>query len=189
MRKTERARDRLRPFVEKAERFSGWRLDEIAPKRLGPAPSWSYTDRASQLLVDAGSVLDLGTGGGEVFEDLCTSYRGRAVATEPWDVNAPIAARRLRPHGIHVVRCGSLGLPFRNGVFDVVLSRHEELDPAEVARTLSPGGHVLTQQIGRDWWKELREFFPQESDFGDLFHRYQEALRGGGADNRPGQDP
>lgn len=176
----ERARDRLRPVVERARRFSGWRLDEFAPRRLGSEEPWSYEARASELLANASSVLDMGTGGGEVFEDLWASRRGRAVATESWKVNAPVAAARLRPHGIDVVLCHSLVLPFRGGAFDLVLNRHEELDPAEVARVVRPGGRVLTQQIGREWWRELREFFPRMEDFGDLFDRYRSGLRASG---------
>lgn len=176
----EGTRHRLRPYVERARRFSGWRLDEFGPTPLGPGPPWSYKDRASELINDAASVLDMGTGGGEVFAELCASYPGRAVATEPWHVNAPVAAARLRLLGIGVVQCHSLVLPFRDGAFDLVLNRHEELDSGEVARVVSPGGSVLTQQVGRAWWQELRRFFPRMQDFGDLFHRYEEGLRASG---------
>jgi SAM-dependent methyltransferase len=171
------ARDRIRPYVDRARGFSGWQLDEFTPKPLGPTEPWSYEARAGDLLRNARSVLDMGTGGGEVFERLCSSFGGQAVATEPWSVNAPVAAARLRPHGIAVVRCGSLQLPFRAATFDLVLNRHEELDPAEVARVVSRGGRVLTQQIGRNWWRELRAFFPRMQDFGDLFRRYERGFR------------
>ena len=125
-------------------------------------------------------MLDMGTGGGERFEALALSFRGRAVATEPWSVNAPVAAARLRPRGIAVVKCNSLQLPFRDSTFDVVLNRHEELDPAEVARVASAGGSVLTQQIGRNRWRKLRAFFPRMQDPGDLFDRYEAGLKAAG---------
>jgi SAM-dependent methyltransferase len=173
----ESTRNRIRPFVERAHRFSGWRLDEFAPRPLEPRPPWSYETRAAELLREAKSVLDMGTGGGELLETLSASFRGRAVATEPWSVNAPVAAARLGPHGISVVQCSSLQLPFRDASFDTVLNRHEELDPAEVARVLYARGSILTQQIGRDRWRELRPFFPRMQDFGDLFHRYENGLK------------
>jgi len=122
----------------------------------------------------------MGTGGGELLETLSSSLGGRAVATEPWSVNAPLAAARLRPHGIAVVRCGSLQLPFGDASFDVVLNRHEELEPSEVARVLAFGGRVLTQQIGRNRWHELRTFFPRMQDFGDQFHRYRNGFQASG---------
>src|SRR5205807_4383111 len=69
--------ERIRPFVERARRFSGWSLDPFAPRSIEPAEPWSYTGRAAELLQGAKDVLDLGTGGGEVFETLCSSFTGR----------------------------------------------------------------------------------------------------------------
>jgi SAM-dependent methyltransferase len=152
MRDLERAREQIRPYIERARRFSGWAFDEFASAPLEPSEPWNYEARAGDLLRTAKSVLDMGTGGGEVFERLCSSFGGRAVATESWSLNAPVAAARLRPRGASVVQCHSLRLPFRREAFDLVLNRHEELDPAEVARVLSPGGRLLTQQVGRAWW-------------------------------------
>jgi len=176
----ELARNRIRPFVDRGRQFSGWRLDEFDPKPLEPPPPWDYETRAVELIRAANSVLDMGTGGGELFDALTASFFGRTVATEPWSVNAPIAAARLRPRGIAVVRCGSLQLPFRPASFDLVLNRHEELDPAEVARVITFDGSVLTQQVGSSRWRELRPFFPRMQDFGDLFHRYEHGLETSG---------
>src|SRR5439155_9638181 len=144
----ELARNRIRPFVERARQFSGWRLDEFDPKPLEPQPPWDYATRAAELIRAANSVLDMGTGGGERFDALTASFFGRTVATETWSVNAPIAAARSRPRGIGAVRCDSLQLPFCPASFDLVLNRHEELDPAEVARVITFHGSVLTQQVG-----------------------------------------
>ena len=180
MHDVESTRIRIRPFVERARRFSGWQLDEFTPRPLEPSPPWSYEARAAELLQEARSVLDMGTGGGELLETLSSALVGRAVATEPWSVNAPLAAARLRPHGVAVVQCGSLRLPFRNAVFDVVLNRHEELEPSEVARVLALEGTILTQQVGRNQWHELRTFFPRMQDFGDLFDRYRNGLQASG---------
>ena len=172
--------DRLRPYVERARRFRGWNLKGIAPKRIGPGPPWDYEGRARELLARATRALDIGTGAGELFAGLCNGYRGRAVASEPWNVNAPIAKRRLSPLGIEVVHCASLHLPFQDGVFDLVIDRHEELDPDEVHRVLEPGGLVLTQQIGRNEWTELRPFFPRMQDFGPLLDQYTRGFRHAG---------
>lgn len=173
----ERTRVRLRPYVERAQRFSGWSFGDIEARRVGPEAPWDYEARARRLLRDASSVLDMGTGGGEIFMDLLRSCRGRAVATEEWARNVPIAARRLSSIGVHVVRCRSQELPFHDSTFDLVLNRHEELDPAEVARVLSPGGRFLTQQVGRGDWRELRAYFPRMQDFGPLFEDYRSGLQ------------
>jgi hypothetical protein len=120
-------------------------------------------------MATAQSVLDMGTGGGERFSELLQGYGGRAMATELWHVNAPIGAARLKPLGGELVRCHSKELPIAGESIDLVLNRHEELDPAEVARVLRPGGRVFTQQVWNHW-KELRRFIPRHTDFGDHFH-------------------
>src|SRR5438445_10559878 len=163
-----KARDRLRPFIEKARGFRGWSLEEVAPSRIGPGYPWDYRRRAADLIGRAAAFLDMGTGGGELFADLCRGQRGRAVATEPWHVNAPIAKSRLAPLGVEVVGGHSLHLPLRNDVFDLVLDRHEAMDPAEAGLVLALGGTVLTQQVRRTRWKELRTFLPQMQDPGPL---------------------
>lgn len=177
------ARDRLRPYVERARLMTGWTW-EYVQRTLAPGRPWSYDDRARELLRSARSVVDLGTGGGERFSGFLSGFNGRACATEEWVVNAPVAARRLRPLGVDVVHCSSLTLPFSGGSFDLVLDRHEALDPAEVARVLAPGGSVLTQQVGPENWPELRRFFPRmlpsPADIQDHFALYQEGFRGGG---------
>jgi SAM-dependent methyltransferase len=165
------ARERLRPYVERARSFSGWMLD-VKVRRLGEGPPWDYLARARELASTARAVLDLGTGGGERFAEVIGGLDCRSVATEEWVVNAPVAAARLRPLGAGVVRCRSLALPFAGATFDLVLDRHEELEPAEVARVLAPGGRVLTQQVWNDM-NELSRYFPRRSDFGDHFNGYQ----------------
>ena len=174
----ESARERLRPFVERARAFSGW-MPDARTRRLGQETPWDYVQRARQLLSSAGSVLDLGTGGGERLSDILRGFRGRAVATEEWVVNAPLAARQLRPLGAGVLWCSALSLPLAGESFELVLDRHEALEPAEVARVLAPGGMVLTQQVW-DYANELTRFFPRRPDFGDHFHQYQQGFRAAG---------
>ncbi len=171
---------RLRPYVKRARAFTGWNLDRVAPKRVGPGLPWDYPRSAKALLARASYALDLGTGGGELFAELCKAYRGRAVASEPWAANAPIAKRALSHREVEVVRAHSLHLPFQDGAFDLVLDRHEEMDPSEVHRVLTPGGRVFTQQIGRNEWSELRPFFPRMQDFGPLLDRYARGFRQAG---------
>lgn len=170
---------RLRPYVERAKRLKGFQL-EVEPLRLGPPLPWDYETRAKELLAGARRVLDMGTGGGEVFSGILEGYGGFAVASEPWWPNVSVAAGRLQSFGALVVHADSLALPFADEAFDLVLNRHEELDPGEVARVFAPGGHALTQQVHQDNWKELRAFFPRKTDFGPHFERYQDGFRRSG---------
>jgi SAM-dependent methyltransferase len=121
-----------------------------------------------------------GRGGGEVLSRVAAGLPTCVTATEAWAVNAPIARQRLAPLGARVVRCSSLQLSFRDASFDLVLARHEELDPAEVARVLRPGGWVVTQQVGHDDWAELHTFYPGLRDVGDHLRAYTDGLRTAG---------
>jgi hypothetical protein len=177
-REIEAARERLRPYVERAREFTGW-MPDVRTRRLGPRQPWDYRTRAKQLMASSPSVLDMGTGGGERFGRLLDGYTGRAVATEEWSVNVPIAARHLKPLGADTVYCRSTQLPFAGQSFDLVLNRHEDLWPLDVARVVKPGGTVLTQQA---WmiWKELSRFIPRRIFLDDLFERYRDGFAAAG---------
>lgn len=157
---------RLAPYAERARALTGWGTHPgIDVRRLDPPPPWDYEALARELAAEASSVVDLGTGGGEVLARIVAGMQPgagprRIVATEEWARNAPIARDRLAPLGMHVVRGDSLRLPFAPGAFDLVLDRHEALEPAEVARVLRPGGRVLTQQVATPHWAEIDAYFP-----------------------------
>jgi hypothetical protein len=70
----------LRPFVAEARQMQGWSF-AYAPISLGPPQPWDYEGRARELAQSAARVLDMGTGGGEVFERILKDYQGHAVAT------------------------------------------------------------------------------------------------------------
>jgi SAM-dependent methyltransferase len=122
----------------------------------------------------------MGTGGGEFLAEVSASLHGQVVATEEWKVNVPVAKKRLKKLGFEVVECRSVQLPFKDASFDLVLNRHEELEPSEVARVVSPGGRVITQQVGRDNWKELRKFFPRMTDLGNHRGQYVQGFQDAG---------
>ena len=128
MRPREERLAELRPYAERARRKQGWSFD-VNMVNLGPPAPWDYDERALSLLSGARVVVDMGTGGGERFSRLCDGYRGTAVATEGWPPNVPVAAARLAPMGVQVVHASGLRLPLADGSIDLVLNRHEELDP------------------------------------------------------------
>ena len=158
----------------------GWAPEYDGPTRLGPGPRWDHEQRARELLEGARSVLDLGTGGGEFLAGVCDGYLGLAVATEEWAPNVPVAASRLSAVGITVLHASSEHLPFADGSFDLVLDRHEALDPEDAGRVVARGGYVLTQQVTNSNWQELRAFFPRMTEFAPHFERYQSGFRNAG---------
>ena len=140
---------------------------------IEPGPPWDYEAIASDRMRTARTVLDMGTGGGEVLSRVTRGTSATIVATEEWSINAPVARARLAPLGIGVIRSRSVQLPFSDATFDLVLNRHEELDPGEIDRVLRPGGGVVTQQVGHDTWPELTAFFPRRTRFPNHFDAYR----------------
>ena len=89
-----RALAELRPYIERARRFSGWDFSELKVRDLEPRPPWDYEALAREYAGRAARVLDLGTGGGEVLSRIAAGLPGRFAATEEWHVNAPVARAR-----------------------------------------------------------------------------------------------
>jgi SAM-dependent methyltransferase len=170
--KREAALRRLRPYIERASGFTGWAFPDVTARPLEPLPPWDYEEIVRERAAGAGSALDLGTGGGELVQRMRTGLPARTVATEEWHVNVPVAHRRLSPLGVEVVACRSLQLPFADASFDLVVDRHEELAPHEVVRVLRSGGCVVTQQVGDENWRELRDYFPRMTDVEDIRGEY-----------------
>ncbi|MGA8115215.1 MAG: class I SAM-dependent methyltransferase [Actinocatenispora sp.] len=144
---------------------TGWNLDRFGDRMTTTSPPWDYRELVDGAVSAApGSLLDMGTGGGEWLADWLSSRRdapcSRVVATESWPANVPVAAGRLAPLGVTVLRTdGALDnvdqgpsdrsglLPFQAGSFDVVINRHESYRAREIRRILRPGGLFVTQQV------------------------------------------
>jgi SAM-dependent methyltransferase len=139
--------------------FSGWDFSWLARHSRTRRAPWDYRARVAARAATADTMLDMGTGGGEVLSSLRT-LAPRTVATEAWPPNVGVARRRLLRLGIPVVQDeGALDntaqsgaaehgrLPFRDDTFDVICNRHESFLAAEVSRVLRPGGTFITQQI------------------------------------------
>jgi SAM-dependent methyltransferase len=137
---------------------AGWDFSWFDGRATEQRPSWGYARLVADRMAAASAALDVQTGGGEV---LATVPKPPAllVATDSWRPNLPVAARHLRPLGASLVEAADApALPFRDAVFDLVVSRHPvgtRWD--EIARVLRPGGTLVSQQIGAGTNRELSE--------------------------------
>ncbi|OIJ97314.1 methyltransferase type 11 [Streptomyces sp. MUSC 14] len=143
----------------------GWDFSWFEGRATEERPSWGYAALAGERLARAHAVLDIQTGGGEVLDfALGRAEPARPVlvaATEGWPPNAAKATALLRPRGAVVVAApDDAPLPFADGAFDLVLSRHP-VRPYwdEIARVLSPGGTYLAQHVGPASVFGLVEYF------------------------------
>ncbi|MEY9848810.1 class I SAM-dependent methyltransferase [Streptacidiphilus sp. MAP5-3] len=154
----------------------GWDFSWFEGRATEARPSWGYQRVLGEWLARTagGTSLDLQTGGGEVLAGALAGgpvgvplgvsgeRRPRTmVATESWPPNAAKATRLLHPLGVAVVATpDEPPLPFADGGFDLVTSRH----PVrawwdEIARVLAPGGHYVAQHVGPSSVFEVTEFF------------------------------
>jgi SAM-dependent methyltransferase len=137
--------------------FEGWDFGVFRGRFVEAEPPWEFSTLLRTHMQRYCSMLDLGTGGGEFLSSLAP-LPPETVATEAYPPNVPIARRRLAPLGVRVfdtTESGDDPLPFADGTFDFVVSRHESYVPSEVRRVLVSGGTFVTQQVGGRNLEEL----------------------------------
>ena len=142
--------DRFLSLLAEAEQaeFCGWDFSWLNGRLIQEAPPWDYSTLAKQQISKAHSILDMGTGGGELLATL-TPLPPDTHATETYPPNQMLASKRLAPLGVQVHPLDEeTSLPFSNDRFDLVLNRHESFDPTEVFRVLKEKGWFITQQVG-----------------------------------------
>jgi len=166
--------------------MEGWSFAAMSsPGRTDADPlPWSYGSIVIPWVDRAESLLDMGTGGGEVLSSL-RPLPAETHATEGWAPNIPVARARLEPLGIrvHPFEREDEPLPFSDATFDLVINRHEAYDPAEVFRVLKPGGRFITQQVGGRNNRYLNDLFETgpafDSSSWTLERAAQEVLQAG----------
>jgi SAM-dependent methyltransferase len=142
-----KAFDELIAEAESAS-FSGWDFSWLKGRYSIPVPPWNYQEKVKLDMNGVRTMLDMGTGGGEILASLQPLPR-ITYATEGWLPNVEVARRHLEPLGARIVQVESQNhLPFDENYFDLVINRHEEFSATEVHRVVRPGGVFITQQVG-----------------------------------------
>ncbi|MET7315485.1 class I SAM-dependent methyltransferase [Streptomyces thermoviolaceus] len=142
----------------------GWDFSWFEGRATEARPSWGYAVSLAGRLADVRSVLDVQTGGGEVLAfalGRAARVPAQVAATEGWAPNVVKATQALRPYGVVVVASPEdAPLPFADGAFDLVSSRHPvRAHWTEIARVLRPGGTYFAQHVGPASVFELVEYF------------------------------
>ncbi len=147
-------------------RFTGWDFSYLRGRLIEAHQPWDYSRIVRSHFAGTQTMVDLGTGGGELLSRL-VPLPPVTCATEGYGPNVPVAARLLSPLGVEVIRAccddndkvpqrGSL--PFRDSSVDLVIDRHESFKATEVYRVLKRGGFFVTQQVSSRLKSELNSF-------------------------------
>jgi hypothetical protein len=158
----------------------GWDFSWLGDRRVDVDHlPWRWFDLIAEAVRTSGarSLVDMGTGGGEVLAGYLAESAARPEvvwATEAWRPNVAVAAATLHPLGVGVLAdegavdnntyagpgTGNGRLAFRRHGIDVVINRHEAYAPDEVLAVLArPNGRFLTQQVGGENEREWSEWF------------------------------
>ncbi|MCL5680375.1 MAG: class I SAM-dependent methyltransferase [Candidatus Marsarchaeota archaeon] len=130
--------------------FSGWSFDYLTKtyRMVNGQLPWSYASEVLPRMRKVSSMLDIGTGGGEMLA-LLAPFPKKTYATENYKPNIGIAKKRLEPLGVKVYGVERNDeLPFRDSEFELVINRHASYSDKEVYRILKHGGVFVNQQIG-----------------------------------------
>jgi SAM-dependent methyltransferase len=145
--------------------FSGWDFRWLEGKFTEEPLPWDYLALARERLHGIQGLLDMDTGGGEIFSALAP-FPPFTCATEMYAPNIPLARARLEPLGVKlVVPEDDMALPFGESSFELVLNRHGGYQPGEIFRILKPGGRFLTQQVGGENQIRLNQLLQDEVRF------------------------
>jgi SAM-dependent methyltransferase len=122
---------------------------------------WDYEAVVCRFLRPQDRVLDVGTGGGELFLRLSDAFaEGIGVDHNPEMVRT---ARRNLPASlrdrIQFDVMDGRDLAFEPEQFDVVLTRHARIWPEQIVKVLRPGGYFIGQEIGERMNKLIWDAF------------------------------
>jgi SAM-dependent methyltransferase len=134
-----------------------WDFSYLAGRAIEERPSWRYFDRVADAARAATRLLDVETGVGNLLADLPV-LPPLAVGTDAYPPSLRAASARLRDRGAAIVGA-ERSLPFADGTFDLVVSRHPVETPwSEVARCICTGGRFVSQQVGSHSVRDLSEW-------------------------------
>ena len=140
--------EEIQRVAESVGERHGWDFSRMQTLR-DPIP-WDYPELVKTYMYPPCHVLDIGTGGGEMFLSLANSVTtGVGIDTDPQMITAAQANSAFKQvANISWEVMGAEALQFPESAFDVILNRHAYVHVEEIVRVLRPGGLFITQQVG-----------------------------------------
>jgi len=164
--------EELKHIASKVGKVKGWDFSRI---RSGGEPElWEYADVVRQYLKPTDKVLDIGTGGCEVFASLSPFFsQGIAIDHNPEMIEA--AQRNIYSQPINNIApklMDGSNLQFGEGEFNVVLARHANAYAGEIVRVLCNDGYFIHQSVGPKGTSNILDAFgwTQHSFGPDYWH-------------------
>lgn len=177
--------EELEKIVQENGKLEGWDFSRINTN-YDPIP-WNYSNIVRAYLRPTDRVLDIGTGGGEIFLSLAP-YLSEGIGIDDSPTMIGTAKRnqsKLAVRNIEFIEMDASSLQFEASEFDVVLLRHLRVYVNEIVQVLQPGGYFITQMVGKrtsknfleafgwtsdsfgpDWWQLVGELAPQFQEKG-----------------------
>lgn len=126
----------------------GWDFSKIKREKE-PLP-WDYEKIVRKYLKQTDNVLDIGTGGGEIFIKISPFFR-RGIGIDKNLEMIKVAKENFPPtlqKKISFRVMDAQKLEFEDETFDIILNRHAPIFASEISLVLKPGGYFISQQVG-----------------------------------------
>lgn len=169
-------------FYNKVGKDIGWDFSVLASRTVVEGKTWDFLRVVNGYLHKDTVLLDIGTGGGEKILQLAECCK-RIVGIDNSSEMINKAKENLaesNKSNVEFMVAESDCLPFEDHSFDIVTSRHAPFDSKEIGRVLKENGLFITQQVGEDDKRNIKEVFGRGQGSGrksgDLMRRYAQEL-------------
>lgn len=151
--------EELKKIYDEVGERSGWDFSKLNDEKE-PVP-WNYLDVVNAYLQDTFSVLDVGTGGGEIFLKLADFFsKGIGIDPDPNMVKtAKDNAKKAKISKVTFAQYGAEHLEELNQVFDLVINRHAVVVADQIVKVLKAGGYFITQQVASKNMQNFKDIF------------------------------
>jgi len=138
------SRAELAAIYDSVGDIEGWDFRGAEP--VPETEPWDWDLQVRAACTPSSRVLDIGTGGGEVFGEYAGVF-ALGLGVDRNEERIEVAQRNdCEPNLRFGVMDGAM-LAVRDGSLDVVLARYADYQPAEVHRVLRPGGTFVSLQM------------------------------------------